>query len=102
MRITLRWGKNLEHQLVAFFGRGRVCAVRFHRVRDHSTQFDDRAGKVRSLLFCDVCWWSVSGGMGDGPNSAVRAVHPVLSCSLLAIEISLLKIRQRLFGRFGL
>src|SRR6266849_10399450 len=86
MRITSRWGRNREHQLVALLGCGGVRAVRVGGLRHHAAQFDDGAGALRSLLLRSVRRWSLCGGMGDGADSAVGDVSsqcPVLSSQFL-------------------
>src|SRR6266849_11042903 len=83
MRITSRWGRNREHQLVALLGCG---AVRVGGLRHHAAQFDDGAGALRSLLLRPVRRWSFCGGMGDGADSAIGDVSsqcPVLSSQFL-------------------
>src|SRR5208282_2724268 len=73
MRITLRWGRSRDHQLVALLGCGGVRAVRLGGFRHHAAQLDDGAGKVRSLLLRAVRGWSFCGGMGHGAHPAVKS-----------------------------
>src|SRR5208282_513837 len=79
MRITLRWGRNRDHQLVALLGCSGVRVVRVGGFRHHAAQFDDGDGEVRPLLLRYVRGRSLCGGMGDGADTAVAALSRQLS-----------------------
>src|SRR5260370_15118411 len=80
MRITLRWERNRDHQLIAFLGCGGIRAVRLGGLRHHAEKFDHGTGEVWSPVLRDVRRWSFPGGMGNGADSTVvGGSAPVLS-----------------------
>ena len=80
MPITSRWGRNRDHQLVAFLGCGRVRPLRFRGLWDHAAQFGDGAVEVRPLLLRVIRRRSLRCGMGNGIDSTLKGRFPVLSC----------------------
>src|SRR6266853_454968 len=71
MRITLRWERNRDHQLIAFLGRSGVRAVRLGGLRHHAEKFDHGTGEVWSPVLRDVRRWSFPSGLGNGADSTV-------------------------------
>ncbi len=118
MPITSRWGRNREHQLIAFLGGGGVRVVCVHCFWHHAAEYDDGAGEVRGLLLRVVRRRSVSGGLGDGADPAVgQGQFSVLSSHLpnaqfcfdvlailgsFAVSFGRAKTPQQSFGGFGL
>src|SRR5437899_10892486 len=71
MRITLRWGTNRDHQLIAFLGCGGIRAVRLGGLRHHTEKFDHGTGEVWSPVLRNVRRWSFPRGVGNGADSTV-------------------------------
>src|SRR5713101_8620323 len=86
MRITLRWERNRDHQLIALLGCGGIRAVRLGGLRHHAEKFDHGTGEVWTPMLRHVRRWSFPGGMGNGADSTVAggsaasSQFPVLSC----------------------
>ncbi len=81
MRITLRWGRSRDHQLVALFGCSGVRVVRVGGLRHHAAQYDEGTGTLRFLLLRYVRRRSFCGGLGDGADSPVAAFSCQFSVS---------------------
>ena len=87
MRITLRWERNRDHQLIALLGRSGVRAVCLGGLRHHPEKFDHRTGEVWPPVLCHVRRRSFPGGMGNGADSTVGKA--AFSSQLSAVSFQL-------------
>src|SRR5258708_29684708 len=95
MRITSRWERIRDHQLIAFLGRGGVRAVRLGGLRHHAEKFDHGTGEVWSPVLRDVRRRSFPRGVGNGADSAVAvALPPVLSSRFSVVRLNSSGLRK--------